>query len=141
MESTLQCIDEFHLPRGYKDLLALLYRDQQGTLLSGDRFDIQRGVKQGDVLSPLLFNAALDVALRRWTAQLQTQGIELNSAEFLTHVCFADDLIVYARSAKDLIYMVDALTAELARVGLVINEKKCKYLRFSGLAAKPPGDA
>ena len=47
------------LPNGYCKLLREIYRDQVGVLDEETRFPIARGVGQGDVLSPLLFNCAL----------------------------------------------------------------------------------
>ena len=40
------------------ELLRCLYTDQAG-FVEGERFDVRRGVRQGDILSPMLFNEAL----------------------------------------------------------------------------------
>ena len=45
------------VPESYIHLLGLLYNDQQGTVNGSTLFDILRGVKQGDVISSMLFNA------------------------------------------------------------------------------------
>ena len=49
-------------------LLLDLYRDQTGCANESRRFNICRGVKQGDALSSLLFNAALESAFRSKSA-------------------------------------------------------------------------
>jgi len=41
------------------------------------RFPIKNGLKQGDAFSPLLFNCALDFAIRR--VQVIQDGLQLNS--------------------------------------------------------------
>ena len=51
--------------RPYVNLLAALSGNQTGDV-NGKIFPIQRGVKQGDVISPLSFNAGLEHAIRKW---------------------------------------------------------------------------
>jgi hypothetical protein len=53
-----------------------------------DKFPIQNGLKQGDALSPLLFNFALDYAIRK--VQENQVGLELNEAYHI--FIYADDI-------------------------------------------------
>ena len=60
---------------------------------------IQRGAKQGDIISPVLFNTGLEMALRRWKARLTHHGLLLkHGTDRLTNVRYAHDLIIYAKS-------------------------------------------
>ena len=49
-------------PQLYIALLKAIYSSQSGAVHGGRPLDIQRGVGQGDILSPLVFNAALECA-------------------------------------------------------------------------------
>ena len=78
-------------------------------------------VKQGDVISPILFNAGLQHAMRKWKAKLFHHGVQLGHGNRLTNIRYADDLMLFATSSKDLIYMLETLIPELAACGLQLD--------------------
>ena len=83
----------------------MLY-DQQTSRTSGaEPFLIQHGVRKGDVLSTLPFNATLEMVMRRWKTKLGEHGRKItsnNDLERLTHVRFAGDLIIVSLSQPHL---------------------------------------
>ena len=116
---------------GYLALLAEMYRGQSGHLREAEDFKIGRGVKQGDVISPLLFNAALESAIRRWKEKVSNNGVPVGDQQVLTNIRYADDLMIYATSWQELVRMLEALVQELAAIGLHLNSKKSKILTTS----------
>ena len=118
---------------GYISLLASIYCKQQGQVKGSGTFRIQRGVKQGDVISPMLFNVGLEMAIRRWKAKLGNRGIKIDVGERLTNMRYADDLIIYASSSDDLCIMLELLQNELALIGLHLNSSKTKAFTTENL--------
>ena len=57
-----------------------------------EKIEIQKGVRQGDTLSPVLFTAALEEIFRRTEMEA---GINING-EKLKHLRFAEDIILFA---------------------------------------------
>ena len=112
----------------YLSVLIAIYTQQPGRVRGSRCFDIQRGVKQGDILSPLLFNSGLEAALRRWKSKIAGSGVPIDSGDKLTNTRYADDLMLFARSCEELTNMAEHLREELARVGLQLNAAKTKIL-------------
>ena len=89
---------------------------------------IKKGLKQGDALSTLLFNLALECAMRR--AGIQTsRTLATNVVQILG---FADDLDIASRTNAGVVETFTNLMTEARRMGLVVNEDKTKYMKTGG---------
>ena len=62
--AVFQALRDQNVPEGYIQLLNLLYQNQTGSVNGSKLFSILRGVKQGDVISLMLFNAGIEKAFR-----------------------------------------------------------------------------
>jgi len=94
-----------------------------------EEFPVTTGLKQGDALSPALFNIALESVMR--TVISQAKGIEIKNNQHLTAVAYADDIVLLAETVNDLNNITDILLKEGKKIGLKINETKTKYMIVS----------
>ncbi|KAE9522623.1 hypothetical protein AGLY_016986 [Aphis glycines] len=94
-----------------------------------DEFPVTTGLRQGDALSPALFNIALESVIRK--VLIQAKGIKMNNNNELTVVAYADDIVLIAESEDDLRNTTSILLNEGKEIGLKINESKTKYMILS----------
>ena len=91
-----------------------------------DIFPVKNSLKQGDALSPLLFNFVLVYAIRR--VQVNQDGLKLNGIH--QHLFCADDNIlgggVYTIKKK-----AEALLVANKETGVEVNVDKTKYMVMS----------
>jgi len=92
-----------------------------------EMFPIRNGLKQGDALSPLLFNFAFGYAFKR--VQVNSDGLKLNGTHQL--LAYADDVNILGGSVHTVKENVEALVVAAKEIGLEVNADKTKYLVMS----------
>jgi hypothetical protein len=92
-----------------------------------DSFPIQNGLKHGDALSPLLFNFALEYAIRK--VQETQVGLKLNGTHRL--LAYADHMILLGDNIDTIKKNTETLIDASKEVGLEINVDKTKYILLS----------
>ena len=102
------------MPRSYIRLCRNLYENQKGvvqTQVDGRHVDTSRGTKQGDPMSPKLFNAVLQKVfgplLEKWGAE--DSGWQVKKEIRMTNLRCADDVLLVAKSAGELESMLNDL--------------------------------
>ena len=99
----------------------------------GRRFPLERGTKQGDPLSPALFNAVLELIMRRLECQwrVRKHGVDMDG-DFLSNLRFADDFLLICGSRAQIKHMFKDLAADAGKVGLQLHMGKTNILSLRG---------
>ena len=117
----------------------------KGKIVHG--FDLNTGLKQGSVFSPLLFNIFFGAIINAWQVECNGKGIPLvfnlqgnfmslsnigrlavSRRVSITDLLFADDAELVATSAEDLQFMMDAFDKITGAFGQQVSVKKTKVM-------------
>ena len=112
-------------------LLRNLYAGQEATVRTGhgttDWFQIGKGVRQGCVLSPCLFNFYAEYIMRN--AGLEEAQAEIKIAgRNINNLKYPDDTILMAESEKELKSLLMKMKEESEKVGLKLNIQETKIM-------------
>jgi len=87
-----------------------------------EMFPIRNGLKLGEALSPLLFNFALEYAIKR--VQVNQDGLNLNGTHQI--LAYADDVNILGASAHTVKENAEAFLVAAKEIGLEVNVDKTK---------------
>ncbi|EYC25041.1 hypothetical protein Y032_0012g1665 [Ancylostoma ceylanicum] len=90
--------------------------------------NIQRGVRQGDPLSPLLFTITLQYALN--TIDFRNRGFRIDGKR-LPFPAYADDIVLLSNDRNELENMALDLSKASEQIGLTINFEKTKWMKLN----------
>jgi hypothetical protein len=112
--------------------LAVMYGNQVARVKWGDyispTFPVINGVKQGGVLSPILFGIYIDELLTR----LKNKGVGCHVGQmFLGALAYADDIILLAPTRHALQCMLSVARSYSAEYNINFNPNKSKLIVFS----------
>jgi len=121
---------EFGIPRKLVSLIKMSLTETYSRVRVGKngshRFTIRTGLKKGEALSPLLFNFALEYAIRR--VQVNQDGLKLNGTHQL--LAYANDVNILGGSihVHSLKENAETLVVATREIGLEVSADKTKYM-------------
>ena len=122
-------LKEMGIPDHLTCLLRNLYIDQEATVRTGhgtDWFQIGKGVHQGCILSPCLFNVYTEYIMRNAGLDEAQAGIKIAGRNI--NLRYADDTIFMEESKEELKSLLMKVKEESEKVGLKLNIQKTKIM-------------
>ena len=112
-------------------LLRNLYAGQEATVRTGhgttDWVQIGKGVRQGCILSPCLFNFYVEYIMRSTGLDKAQAGIKI-ARRNINNLRYADNTTVMADSEEELKSLLMKVKEESEKVGLKLNIQKTKIM-------------
>ena len=112
-------------------LLRNLYAGHEATVRTGhgtkDCFQIGKGVRQGCILAPCLFNLYAEYIMRNAGLEQTQAGIKI-AGRNINNLRYADDTTLMAESEEELKSLLMKVKEESEKVGLKLNIQKTKIM-------------
>ena len=112
-------------------LLKNLFAGQEATVRTGygptDWFQIGKGVCQGCILSPCLFNLYAEYIMRNAGLEEPHTGIKI-AGRNINNLRYADDTTLMAESEDELKSLLMKVKEESEKIGLKLNIQKTKIM-------------
>jgi hypothetical protein len=122
---------EFGVPMKLVRLIRMCLNETYSKAHTGkhlsDSFSIQNGLKQGDALSPLLFNFVLEYAIRK----MQENQVGLKLIETHQLLAYPDDVNLLGDNIDTIPKNTETLSDANKEVDLEINVEKTRYMLLS----------
>ena len=124
-------LKEMGIPDHLTCLLRNLYAGQEATVITGhgitEWFQIGKGVRQGCLLSPCLFNLYAEYIMRNTGLEEAQAGIKI-ARRNINHLRYTDDTTLMAESEEELKSLLIKVKEESEKVGLKLNIQQTKIM-------------
>ena len=124
-------LEEMGIPDHFTCLLRNLYAGQEATVRNGhgttDWFQLGKGVYQGCILSPCLFNFYARYIMRNAGLNEAQARIEI-ARRNINNLRYADDTTLMAESKEELKSLLMKVKEESEKVGLKLSIQKTKIM-------------
>ena len=131
-------LKEMEIPDHLTCLLRNLYAGQEAAVRTGrgttDWFKIGKGVCQGCILSPCLFNFYAEYIMRNAGLEEAQAGMKI-AVRNINNLRYADDTTLMAESEEELKNLLRKVKEESEKVGLKFNIQKTKIMAFGPITS------
>ena len=122
-----QVFEKFNFGNTFIRWLHIIYKNPVSCILnngfSSSYFGLERGVRQGDPLSPYIFILAIELLAEKIRTQHDIRGLHINDNEIKMSL-YADDMTVAVQDIQSAKKVFDLLTIFAVQSGLKVNRTK-----------------
>lgn len=128
--AVLESLENARIDSRYTNIIKNIYENASIQIKLDEKtktnpIKLQRGVRQGDTISPKLFTLVLEDIFKK--LKWDTKGVNIDGV-YLNHLRFADDIALIANNLQELNEMLQQLNDVSATVGLKMNYNKTKIM-------------
>lgn len=129
----LTAMNDARIDSRYTALMEDIYKEATFHVKINDdlhtgKINLNKGVRQGDPISPKLFTAAIEKVFKQ--LNWDEKGMKIDGA-YLSHLRFADDIILTSTNIEELKTMIEELNNLSKQIGLKMNLNKTKIITSS----------
>ena len=132
-------LKEFGVPQHLIWLLNKLYCNAKGVVRVQDQktepFRFEKGVRQGCLISPLLFNTAGEKIMREVNSSLPERTGKIIGGQAIWNIRYADDTTLIASNREEIMAAAESLRQSSLGMGLHINSSKTSSMTVHGNGA------
>ncbi|KAK6761533.1 hypothetical protein RB195_022559 [Necator americanus] len=136
-EAVVEALDNQGVPTQYIKVLRELcsnFTTGISILYKNFVFDMRRGVRQDDTISPKIFTATLENAMRK--LEWDDMGVKVDGRQ-LHHLRFADDIVLITPSISQAERMLTEFDETCGCIGLQLNLQKTMFMRNGWVSDAP----
>ncbi|KAK6737802.1 hypothetical protein RB195_020106 [Necator americanus] len=136
-EAVVEALDNQGVPTQYIKVLRELYSNFTtgiSPFYKNIIIDVKRGVRQGDTISPKIFTATLENAMRK--LEWDDMGVKVDGRQ-LHHLRFADDIVLVTPSISQAERMLTEFDETCGCIGLQLNLQKTMFMRSGWVSDAP----
>uniref|UniRef100_A0A8D8XDM6 Craniofacial development protein 2 n=2 Tax=Cacopsylla melanoneura TaxID=428564 RepID=A0A8D8XDM6_9HEMI len=132
-QKLIEILEKVKIHKADIRLIAKLYWGQKGKVKTStgisEEFNIMKGVRQGCIISPVLFNIYAEQIIKE-AVENEPHGILLKD-KLINNLRYADDLVLLTSSKQSLVVLLEKLFESSSNYHMKVNIKKSKIMRVS----------
>jgi hypothetical protein len=124
----INSLNYYKFPKTLINIITEILKERKGTYITplglSQNYEIQRGLPQGDTISPTLFNVFINKLLDDLSNS--NYGYKMNNKK-ISHIAFADDITLIAKNKNQLRQLLGIVNHFCNETGYMLNIDKCVY--------------